>query len=297
MTKKEQSEMILEHSGFDGPIFVSQVSDAGPEEPIESHYHNYHELYFYIGNGMTYTVDGKSYYLRANDIMFVKKYAPHHTTYASGQKRDRILIRFAPFILEYITSPTIQKVFKKMFEQRHISIPNTEALHTVVRLLNTIVKTSHEPITLFQQLRLRYELPKLLVLLAEHSAPPRRASTAQTKEEKEQHVEEAAAYIDAHFKEKLSLDIIADAINVNKFYLSRVFNEVMGVSIVKHISTRRLAEAERLLRVDLHSITQVSQMSGFSSMSHFIKQFKEAYGMTPGEFRQHAKEKRKRREF
>ena len=92
-------------------------------------------------------------------------------------------------------------------------------------------------------------------------------------------------YINDHCTEDLSLDSIADLAGFSKYHFSRLFKQFTNVSFYKFLNQKRIALAEKQLSDMNNSITDVAINSGFSSMSSFIRMFKQIKGCTPTEFR------------
>lgn len=95
-------------------------------------------------------------------------------------------------------------------------------------------------------------------------------------------------YIDAHFKETLTLDILAEIARVNKFYLAHSFKEEYGVSPITYQLNRRIEEGCYLLQQTDMSLTQISRVLGFSSPSYFSQIFRKYKKLTPSEYRKMA---------
>ena len=96
-------------------------------------------------------------------------------------------------------------------------------------------------------------------------------------------------YIDAHFKEPLTLDHLAEIAHVNKYYLAHSFKEQFGVSPISYQLQRRIDESCLLLSQTDLSLTQISRMLGFSSSSYFSQAFRKSQSVTPMEYRQRTK--------
>lgn len=96
-------------------------------------------------------------------------------------------------------------------------------------------------------------------------------------------------YIDAHFKESLTLDTLAQVAHVNKYYLAHSFKEEFGVSPISYQLNRRIEESCYLLRQTDMSLSQIAHVLGFSSSSYFSQIFRKSRGMSPSEFRRQAK--------
>ncbi len=93
-------------------------------------------------------------------------------------------------------------------------------------------------------------------------------------------------YIDAHFKEKITLDLLAQVAGVNKYYLAHSFKEEYGVSPIQYLVDRRIEESRYLIRSTDLPIGRIVQMLGFSSPSYFSQMFRRAEGVSPTAFRE-----------
>ena len=92
-------------------------------------------------------------------------------------------------------------------------------------------------------------------------------------------------YIDSHYKEPLTLDLLAEKANVNKYYLSHVYKEAYGISPISYMIVCRIQEGKRLLADTDLSLSQISSILGFSSPSYFSQSFRKAEGVSPVEYR------------
>lgn len=98
-------------------------------------------------------------------------------------------------------------------------------------------------------------------------------------------IQEALQYMEAHYKEKITLQEVADHVYLSKSYLSREFPKNTGVSFADHLRILRLNEAMRLLRNSEKTINEVALESGFSNINTMITNFNEVYKCTPGSWR------------
>ena len=92
-------------------------------------------------------------------------------------------------------------------------------------------------------------------------------------------------YIDANFRQPISLDHLAEVSQLNKYYLAHAFREYIGLSPINYLNSRRVEEARVLLRDTSHSISEIAGIVGFSSQSYFAQVFQKAVGESPGEYR------------
>ncbi len=100
-----------------------------------------------------------------------------------------------------------------------------------------------------------------------------------------------AQYISTHYSEHISLESLAEELEMSKFHLSRLFGEKMGLSFPAYLTHIRLDQAAVLLQNTDHSITEICDEVGFNSLRSFFRVFRERYGMTPKEYRRNRSER------
>ena len=98
-------------------------------------------------------------------------------------------------------------------------------------------------------------------------------------------VERVRQYIQEHFCEEISLESIAVACGMSKYYLCHVFKENMGVSVFNYLIWLRMEEARRLLATTTLKVSQVGSRVGYADPNYFITAFKKQEGVTPTEYR------------
>ncbi len=100
-------------------------------------------------------------------------------------------------------------------------------------------------------------------------------------------VRDAKGFIARHIHEpELGLKEIAAEVNFSAAYLNVVFRTETGMTVKQYLIDCRLREAKRLLREPSVRISEIAQRCGYSNSNYFAKAFKEATGMTPGEYRE-----------
>ncbi len=108
---------------------------------------------------------------------------------------------------------------------------------------------------------------------------------AAQKEEEAGSVYGITEYIDAHIGENLKVEELAKLCNMSYSYFAKCFRKYYGRSCKEYIEFIRICKAEDLLRFTDFDMTQISQETGFSDSSHFIKAFRARKGITPKQYR------------
>lgn len=92
-------------------------------------------------------------------------------------------------------------------------------------------------------------------------------------------------YIDEHFNEKISLDIVAAEFYISKFHMAREFKKTYGNTIVNYIMEKRITKAKELLRFSDMQIEEIGRICGIEDNSYFNKVFRKIEGMTASVYR------------
>ncbi len=92
-------------------------------------------------------------------------------------------------------------------------------------------------------------------------------------------------YINNHFREDIQVDELARLVSLTPNYVSTIFKEVTGLTIVQYIHQLRMETARDLLQHSDMSIAQISNYLGFCDPSYFNRVFKKITGQPPSRLR------------
>lgn len=91
-------------------------------------------------------------------------------------------------------------------------------------------------------------------------------------------------YLDKNYFKDITLDEMAEMVNINPTYLSMLFKEQVGTTYIKYLSNVRIEKAKKLLN-EGHKVKDVSEMVGYHNSRHFSELFKKTIGLTPDQFK------------
>lgn len=94
----------------------------------------------------------------------------------------------------------------------------------------------------------------------------------------------AIEYIQNNLNNDISSKKLASVACMSKATFYRYFKNEFGMSPVEYINQQRVKRAQKLLRQQKKSVTDVTYDLGYSSISHFIKLFKDHTGLTPKQY-------------
>lgn len=90
-------------------------------------------------------------------------------------------------------------------------------------------------------------------------------------------------YIDTHFAERLTLDILSREFFIGRATLVRGFRQVLDMTVGDYIQNVRISKAKRLLMMG-KSIAEVADECGYVSPSYFVQVFRRAENLTPASY-------------
>ena len=101
--------------------------------------------------------------------------------------------------------------------------------------------------------------------------------------------EKAMSYLSLHMSERLSLPQVAESLFVSQAHLGRVFKAEWGMTPHQYLTVCRLRAADKLLSAGTLTVSQIADLTGFCSPSHFVNTYKKYYGTTPARHHSRAK--------
>ncbi len=233
-----------------------------------AHVHDDIELVFVKNGGGTAFCDGKKYILQENSFFLVFPNQVHQ--YCDCSDGDYIVLIVKPYELLYykdaFTEGTPASAVWQWEEKLNNNIP-----YLLETALYEYENDGHDPVidayltALLGKLLKFFEINKL--------NQPNNTVIGILK------------YCSDHYKEQLTVGDVADALHISKSSVSHIFSTHLSINFCDYINSLRLSDAIKLLDNKKFSVTEVSYMSGFSTIRTFNRVFKLKYGITPTEYR------------
>ncbi len=133
-----------------------------------------------------------------------------------------------------------------------------------------------------RDMRINEKITCLLTRVMAQSWHPENRSQSPSKKQSLQYVK---SYLEEHYQERITLDLLAGQFYINKFYLARTFKEQFGVTILGHLDQVRVTHAKRLLRFSNMTVEAVGREVGIPEPGYFSRVFRKVEGVAPGEYR------------
>jgi two-component system, response regulator YesN len=92
-------------------------------------------------------------------------------------------------------------------------------------------------------------------------------------------------YIFEHFDEDISLEQVAQFVNLNPYYFSKLFKKLTGQTFSDYVTSIRIEKAKQLMQQGELNIKEISYHVGYHDPNYFSRVFKKVTNMTPKEYR------------
>ena len=92
-------------------------------------------------------------------------------------------------------------------------------------------------------------------------------------------------FIQKDLSRKVTLREMARSVNLSPTHLRALFKSEIGMTPVQYQKKLRLLEAKTLLESTFLNVQEIMVQVGLSDDSHFVRDFKKLYGLTPAQYR------------
>lgn len=92
-------------------------------------------------------------------------------------------------------------------------------------------------------------------------------------------------YLEEHIYGNITVNDVCAAANYSRTYICTLFRKVTGCSILEYYGKLKLEEAQHLIRRNIYSLSEISDLLGFNTPTYFSRFFTKACGMTPTQYR------------
>lgn len=97
----------------------------------------------------------------------------------------------------------------------------------------------------------------------------------------------AISYIENHFTEDISLQLLAKLSHYSERHFTRIFNETYHTTPINYIISLRIRSACKLLRESPVSVCEIASRCGFNNSNYFSRIFRKQLGITPTQYRKY----------
>ncbi|MBQ7860585.1 MAG: helix-turn-helix domain-containing protein [Clostridia bacterium] len=251
---------------------------------VPVHQHDFYEIYLFISGKVEYSVEGKIFEMKKGDLLLISPLELHQPRISENQEDyERIVLWINKDFLFSLSSndSSLSRCFDSTNPHHSNLLRLSFASQELLKSLLTELIKEQSADSYANDLACKAILLRILVELN------RLSLSYGERHDKENSfsplILSVLDYINHHYCEKLSLSSIADDFFVSKYYLSHAFNSVVGTSVHRYITLKRLIHAKQMLSSGIKPTT-VASNCGFGDYAGFYRAFTGEYGITPAEY-------------
>jgi len=255
-------------------IFWVTSTSMLASEAIKSHTHDYYHLLYVKKGKFLFDLNGDTYTIKEGDIVLAVPGASHSIY---GIKTGYIEIQEVKFA---VSDPALGAYLLKLTDQPIRSESASIMLDNIISEYVTLGQQADESAVTY--------LHALLYLL---TSEIRRSEQKLTGSEMidmsgyPKTIRTILSYIEENYNMPISLDEIAEHVDLNKSYMCSHFKKNMSITIGEWINIVRTRKAAEMIIYSDLSLSQIAHNCGYVSTGHFIRVFQKHIGISPGQCR------------
>ena len=250
--------------------------------PIGFHFHDFHKILLLMKGNVSYCVEGRTYDLQADDIVFVPAGEVHRPVLHDTAIYERIIIYISKDYLNtyrtdnYDLAQCLIEAHQKQSHVLRVPAFGTTKLGQIVRELEQSLDSNEYANELYHNLLFL----EFMIQLNRVAIPDGIEYLSNSSSNKK--MIDVIDYLNEHLTDDLSIDFLAETFYLSRYHLMHAFKEETGYTIGNYLSTKRLLLARDRIRQG-EPITNVCYECGFRNYSTFSRAYKKNFGCSPRE--------------
>lgn len=273
----------LTYNNHDQSFHISFRKKSGHFSMPHNHFHNAYEIYYLLSGERYYFTKNRTFKTEKGDLVFINPYDLHKTLDAGVAEHQRFLVIFKSSYFGY-ENKAVEDLLSFIFRQDNPVLRlGKKEQSSIEGIFSVIAKEINSQATGCEA-SIQAQFLQLLVYASRYYEQYV-SSSFDHPSQMHKMVSEVVNYINAHYREQLTLSNVSSKFYISRYHLSRVFKKATGFSFTEFINSVRIKEAQTLLRDRDSKIINVAEEVGFGSISHFCRVFKEVTGTSPLQYR------------
>ena len=256
------------------PIFVERERRDLKMPDVKEHIHNFYELYFLVDGQIDEFIENRTHHLKPFDIVIIRPNVLHKALLCKDFRHERVVVYFDDKCI------ADKEMLEKLDEQQGVITLPIPAAKRVFKLMNILLnETDHD---IYHDTYVKSVLTEILVVILRNQSQ-KTGSYAGVKFKK------IIDYVKENSRDQITLVSVAKKFFVSEAHLSRMFKKNTGFTFTQYLNYQRIIYSQRLLLTSGTSIGDIAISSGFESLTHFGRVFKQLSGCSPRDYRKNAK--------
>lgn len=245
------------------------------------HWHEFYELEFIIQGQGLHIINGVQQPLTSGSLVFLTPADFHEISPKENSIMELINVKFSDEVISNELRELISGSPSPFYS--NFSCNEFNRLEAdFMRLLSEFEGTAPG-----KKLVLQGTLERIIIdlLRSSNSNFNTKPAVAKPLFQSNQSIHRSLIFLQHHFREPLTLEQVAQVSNMSANYFSEFFHKSTGKTFKSHLHELRINFAASLIKCSRLPVTEICFASGFNSLPHFMRSFKQHFGMPPSTYR------------
>lgn len=252
---------------------------------LPRHSHRAYEIIFLLEGDLSYFVDERTYKLVPGSIVFINSHSMHQNVSFDDSKYKAIMVRFSKdFVINHIAEADNSHFFYSFYHKTRalqLTEQQGEELKTHLLEMSDEFEAGRPESRYYCATCLIQLLIKAKRIILQDAA----GSQVGYPSYMHMKISRVAGYINSNYMKNISLSDLSENFGISECYLSRNFRKVTGFYFSEYLNTTRINMAKKLLDETNLTITRISEETGYNTITHFGRMFKNLTGVSPKKYR------------
>lgn len=281
----------------DLPFFVGKYYHTNFSD-LQIHTHDFIEI-VYVCDGKGYHLyNGTTYPVAKGELYIINSQTPHCFYPTDTANTDHLIVYNLAFLPEFITNINIHlpilteltdiMLYKSLYQEEIIYSPDLRlsgSMRTEIEQLYEKMYLEFTSEALNSTEILRLSLCELLLKIHRFYKLSPDVPMNGSIQYRHQLILDCIDYLRNNYSQRITLEELSSNFFLSKSYLSRIFKDATGSGIVEYLQHIRIEKACELLTSTTLTITEISNLVGYTDYRFFNKSFKKITGSTAHEYR------------
>lgn len=234
-----------------------------------------HPIFFYIIEGaLDFDYEGRAFTARANDVVILNGYKPHHYYCANR----------CEFLFFHFDGKTVPEMIDRLISDNGSPLFVLSNAHDIYSNINEpITKLCHQERA--SDAYLSSIVYSTLCMIPKEGADSNLFIPSRVKLTADMISYKVIEHIDHNIGQNFTVQELADHVGLSRHYFMHLFKKETGYSPQEYVSVAKINYAKLMLRTTALTIAEIADYLGYSSSASFINAFRMRRGISPNQYR------------
>lgn len=294
--KHKEFVFNLENTKFTHVLdIISETEAKTPKPSSKLHSHPYYELYYVIDDDFYMNIEDKINIFHKDDIICVSPFVNHYALPSQNNVEKPLVINFTFEKNELKTNHDLHKKIMKLFSGPYLHLTSCSMLYPTIYKFALPSEDAIKASLFEHSVNFSIIILNLIMLSSKSNNiySPNLEKNPFSSESNISRLTTISNIINKHFTTGITLQNIADTLNMSTKQISRIIHKEYGCTFYRLIINLRINQATKMLVSTNLSVTEISHQVGYDSTSNFYKAFKKIHNCMPLEYREKMQENNK----